>query len=134
MFLYLSDVTAAHGPTRIVSRELTRDVPLIDLQFPRARVSPERIAEWEAAAGSAVGPKGSLLVYSADVVHRGTEMSLAGGGRFFFNLAYRAAGADWVGANPWPRSRQPSSSALPPCRRPRWPISGSSPPRIRPIS
>jgi hypothetical protein len=103
MFLYLSDVTAAHGPTRIVSRELTRDVPLIDLQFPRARVSAERIAAWEAAAVSAIGPKGSLLVYSADVVHRGTEMTLAGGGRFFFNLAYRAAGADWVGANPWPR-------------------------------
>ena len=63
----------------------------------------ERMAAWEAAAVSAVGPRGSLLVYGADVVHRGTEMSLAGGGRFFFNLAYRAAGADWVGANPWPR-------------------------------
>lgn len=103
MFLYLSDVTLAHGATRIVSRELTRDVPLIDLAFPKARVSPERLVEWEAAAVSAVGPRGSLLIYGADVVHRGTEMSLAGGGRFFFNLAYRVAGADWVGANPWPR-------------------------------
>jgi hypothetical protein len=103
MFLYLSDVTAAHGPTRVVSRELTADVPLMKLSFPRARVSPERMAEWEAAAVSAVGPRGSLLVYAADTVHRGTEMTLAGGGRFFFNLAYRAAGADWVGANPWPR-------------------------------
>ena len=103
MFLYLSDVTLAHGATRIVSRELTRDVPLIDLAFPKARVSTERIADWEAAAVSAVGPRGSLLIYGAEVVHRGTEMSLAGGGRFFFNLAYRTAGADWVGANPWPR-------------------------------
>jgi hypothetical protein len=103
MFLYLSDVTAAHGATRIVSRELTADVPLMKLSFPHARVSPERIAQWEAASVSAVGPRGSLLVYGADVVHRGTEMTLAGGGRFFFNLAYRTAGADWVGANPWPR-------------------------------
>ena len=103
MFLYLSDVTTAHGATRIVSKTLTRDVPLIDLSFPRARVSPERLAAWEEAAQSAVGPRGSLLVYAADVVHRGTEMTLQNGGRFFFNLAYRTAGADWVGANPWPR-------------------------------
>jgi len=103
MFLYLCDVTLAHGATRIVSRELTSDVPLMALSFPRARVSAERLAQWERAAVSAVGPRGSLLVYSADVVHRGTEMSLPRGGRFFFNLAYRAAGADWVGANPWPR-------------------------------
>jgi hypothetical protein len=103
MFLYLSDVTREHGATRIVSRELTRDVPAMKLSFPEVRVSPERRAEWERAAVSATGPRGSLLCYSADVVHRGTEMSYPNGGRFFFNLAYRAAGADWVGANPWPR-------------------------------
>ncbi|HEY1707802.1 MAG TPA: phytanoyl-CoA dioxygenase family protein [Rhizomicrobium sp.] len=103
MFLYLSDVTVAHGTTRVVSRTLTADVPLMKLSFPRARVSDERHAEWERAAVSAAGPRGSLLVYGADVLHRGTEMSLAGGGRFFFNLAYRAAGADWIGGNPWPR-------------------------------
>jgi hypothetical protein len=103
MFLFLSDVTAAHGATRIVSRELTRDVPVMALSFPKARVSAARHAEWEAAAVSAVGPRGSLLIYSADTVHRGTEFTLPNSARFFFNLAYRAAGADWVGANPWPR-------------------------------
>ena len=103
MFLYLSDVTKAHGATRIVSRTLTRDVPLMKLSFPHARVPPERLAEWERIAISAVGPRGSLLIYGADVVHRGTAMTLPAGGRFFFNLAYRAAGADWVGGNPWPR-------------------------------
>jgi len=103
MFLYLSDVTPPHGATRIVSRTLTRDVPLVDLAFSRGRVPAERLAMWEASSISATGPRGSLLIYGADVVHRGTEMSLAGGGRFFFNLAYRAAGADWIGANPWPR-------------------------------
>jgi hypothetical protein len=103
MFLYLSDVTDAHGPTRIVSRELTADVSLADLTFPGARAPAERIAAWEAAAQRATGRRGSLLIYGADVVHGGTEMTLAGGGRFFFNLAYRAAGADWVGGSPWPR-------------------------------
>jgi len=103
MFLYLSDVTLAHGATRVVSRELTKDVPVMMLRFPEARVSTERLQEWERAAVSATGPRGSLLIYGADVVHRGTEMTAPGGGRFFFNLAYRTAGADWVGANPWPR-------------------------------
>jgi hypothetical protein len=103
MFLYLSDVTAEHGPTRIVSKELTRETPVARLQFPRADAPDDIHAQWEAASQTAVGPKGSLLVYGADVVHRGTEMTLPGGGRFFFNLAYRPAGADWVGANPWPR-------------------------------
>lgn len=103
MFLYLSDVTLAHGPTRVVSRALTKDVPVIKLSFPEARVPKERIEAWERAAVSAIGPRGSLLVYGADVVHRGTEMTQPGGGRFFFNLAYRTADADWVGANPWPR-------------------------------
>jgi hypothetical protein len=69
----------------------------------QARVPEATLTAWETAAVSATGPRGSLLVYGADVVHRGTEMTLPGGGRFFFNLAYRIAGADWVGANPWPR-------------------------------
>ncbi len=103
LFLFLSDVTAAHGPTRIVSRMLTDDVPVMTLSFPRARVPAERHAAWEAEAVSATGPRGSLLVYSADVVHRGTEMTVERGGRFFFNLAYRVAGSDWIGGNPWPR-------------------------------
>jgi hypothetical protein len=103
MFLFLSDVTKEHGATRIVSKTLTGDVPVMDLSFPRARVSDERHAAWEQAAVSATGPRGSLLVYSADVVHRGTSMTVPGGGRFFFNLAYRVAGADWIGGNPWPR-------------------------------
>jgi hypothetical protein len=103
MFLYLSEVTATHGPTRIVSRELTRETPVMSLSFPQARAPAKQQAAWEAASVTAVGPRGSLLIYSADVVHRGTEMTEPGGGRVFFNLAYRAAGADWVGANPWPR-------------------------------
>jgi hypothetical protein len=102
MFLYLSDVTEAHGPTRIVSRELTRDTPLATMRFDGPK-APELVAAWEASATNATGPRGSLLVYGADVVHRATRMTLAAGARFFFNLAYRPAGADWVGANPWPR-------------------------------
>src|SRR5690348_2169559 len=82
MFLYLSDVTEAHGPTRIVSRELTADVPLASMRFDGPKAA-DRVAAWEAAARNAVGPRGSLLVYGADVVHRATQMTQPGGARFF---------------------------------------------------
>src|SRR5262249_17003865 len=49
MFLYLSDVTLPHGATRIVSKTLTQDVPVLDLSFPRVRVDDARYAQWEAS-------------------------------------------------------------------------------------
>lgn len=98
LFLYLSDVTAARGATRVVSKRRTADVSHDDLYFHKA--GRLRDDEHEVAA---VGAAGSVLAYSADTVHRGTTMTEPGAGRFFFNLAYRPAGVDWVGALPWPR-------------------------------
>ena len=98
LFLYLSDVTEERGATRVVSRQITSAVPRGDVVLHQAgRV---RLDEHEVAA---VGPAGSVLAYSADTVHRGAAMTEPGAGRFFFNLAYRPAGIDWVGALPWPR-------------------------------
>jgi ectoine hydroxylase-related dioxygenase (phytanoyl-CoA dioxygenase family) len=98
LFLYLSDVTEARGATRVVSKRRTADLPHGDLFFHAAgRVS---LDEHEVAA---VGPAGSVLAYGADTVHRGSAMTEPGAGRFFFNLGYRPAGVDWVGALPWPR-------------------------------
>lgn len=98
LFLYLSDVTEARGATRVVSSTLTRDLARGGLQFPG--LGGLELDEHEVAAE---GPAGSVLAYAADTVHRGSSMTEAGAGRFFFNLAYRKAGVDWVGALPWPR-------------------------------
>jgi hypothetical protein len=98
LFLYLSDVTEARGATRVVSRTLTASLPRGELWFHAA--GAVRLDEHEVAA---VGPAGSVLAYSADTVHRGAAMTEPGASRFFFNLAYRPAGVDWVGALPWPR-------------------------------
>lgn len=98
LFLFLSDVTEERGATRVVSRTHTRDLPAGELFFHEAgRV---RLDDHEVAA---VGPAGSVLAYAADTVHRGSAMTEAGAGRFFFNLGYRPVGVDWVGALPWPR-------------------------------
>jgi ectoine hydroxylase-related dioxygenase (phytanoyl-CoA dioxygenase family) len=98
LFLYLSDVTVERGATRVVSKTLTSSLPRDDLWFHRS--GAVRLDEHEVAA---VGPAGSVLAYSADTVHRGSSMTEPGAGRFFFNLAYRQRGADWIGALPWPR-------------------------------
>lgn len=103
MFLFLSDVAEDDGPTRIVSRTLTDDVPLIELTERGAMTGSQQVADWERSATNALGPRGSLLVYSSDILHRGTDMRRPNGSRFYFNLGYRVAGADWVGSNPWPR-------------------------------
>jgi hypothetical protein len=98
LFLFLSDVTVARGATRVVSKAITASIPRDELWFHRS--GPVRLDEHEIAAE---GPMGSVLAYSADTVHRGSTMTEAGAGRFFFNLAFRQAGADWTGALPWPR-------------------------------
>lgn len=103
LFLFLSDVGTEHGPTRIVSRRLSDAVPLASINGLGTQTDSDLVRTWEASSTLAVGPKGTLLVYAADIVHRGTDMRLPGGGRFLYSIGYRAAGADWVGSNPWPR-------------------------------
>jgi len=98
LFVYLSDVTEERGATHIVSRSLTAEIPHDKLFFQNS--GSIVMDEHEVAAE---GPAGSVLAYSADTVHRGTNMTELGAGRFFFNLGYRAAGVDWAGALPWPR-------------------------------
>ena len=98
LFLYLSDVTADRGATRVVSRTVTRDIQNERFYFQNA--GAYRFDDDEVAAE---GPAGSVLAYAADTVHRGADMVEPGAGRFFFNLGYRQAGIDWTGDLPWPR-------------------------------
>jgi hypothetical protein len=98
LFVYLSDVTEERGATHVVSRTKTAGLANHELYFDRAGalvMDDDEVA--------AEGVAGSVLAYSADTVHRGTDMTEPGASRFFFNLAYRVGGADWVGALPWVR-------------------------------
>lgn len=98
LFVYLSDVTEERGATHVVSRTRTAEIQRDRLYFQNA--GDVVLDDFEAAAE---GPAGSVLAYSADTVHRGTDMTEPGASRFFFNLGFRIGGADWVGALPWPR-------------------------------
>jgi hypothetical protein len=105
-FLYLTDVDEPLGPTHVVSQTLTREIPPPGSFLPDGRY--DHLYDHESVA---TGPRGSVLAYRGDTVHRGVDMTA--GTRVTFNLGYRAAGADWVGANPWPRKGvAPSWAAL----------------------
>src|SRR6202163_3717880 len=69
-FIFLSDVTADDGPTRIVPHEKAKDVPFTPLYF-----EPGALAGAEVPA---IGPAGSLLVYRTDILHRGSNFTGVG--------------------------------------------------------
>ena len=91
-FLYLSDVTAAENPTRLVSIRQTRGVS------PRTPVlMPDFAPEIYAAEQPAIAPRGSYLAYRSDVFHRGGPFAQSGTARFLLALAFKRAGQDWLG-------------------------------------
>jgi hypothetical protein len=97
MFVYLSEVAPGNGPTRVVSWERTQGLPLVEL------IPGGESVELDSDEVAAVGSAGSILCYSADTVHRGSNLTDPGGVRFFMHLAWRPATAEWVGGSPWPR-------------------------------
>jgi len=94
-FIFLSDVTAEDGPTRIVPQEKTKDVPFTPLYF-----EPGALADAEVPA---VGPAGSLLVYRTDVLHRGSNFTGVGRSRFSILADFQARGTTWGGKMSWPK-------------------------------
>jgi hypothetical protein len=94
-FVFLSDVTEADGPTRIVPQEHGRAVPFTPLYF-----EPGDLA---AAEVPAVGPAGSLLVYRTDILHRGSNFAGAARSRFSLLADYQQRGTTWGGKMAWPK-------------------------------
>jgi hypothetical protein len=94
-FIFLSEVTAADGPTRIVPWASGRDVPFTPLYIPLGDLAEHEIP--------AVGPAGSLLVYRTDILHRGSNITGAGSSRFSLLADYQARGTTWGGKMAWPK-------------------------------
>lgn len=96
--LYLSDVTEDLGPTRLVSRRHTAQVPLHAEHLSKAEYQSVYAAEQ-----SAVAPAGSLLAFSPDVMHRATNLVAPDGVRFTVMLGYQCTGHPWQGYKSWPK-------------------------------
>jgi hypothetical protein len=97
-FLYLSDVTDADNPTRLVSVRdsagATENYPLVG-QY--GVIVPGMEPDLYPMERRAPGGRGSYLAYRSDVFHRGAPFASARTARFVMGLAFKRAGQDWIG-------------------------------------
>lgn len=93
-FIFLSDVGEENGPTAVLPRHLTDHIPLGSRRLPDEPT-------WRKHQKLATGPAGSLLMYSYDVFHRGTNLVGEGQSRFMVLLDYRRADAPWITRQGW---------------------------------
>jgi hypothetical protein len=94
-FIYLSDVTAGDGPTRIVPYEDGIDVPFTPLYIGRGAMADCEVPM--------TGPAGSLLMYRSDVLHRGSNFTAEGHSRFSLLVDFQMRGTTWGGKMAWPK-------------------------------
>ena len=107
-FIFLSDVTEADGPTRIVPYEDGKDVAYTPLYLPFGSLADAEVP--------CTGPAGSLLVYRTDILHRGSEMTGTGRSRFSILADFQVRGTTWGGKMAWPKqSPERWAKFLPQC-------------------
>jgi hypothetical protein len=97
LLIYLSDVTASNGATRMVSRRKTADIPV-----ERHTLSFHDYGHLYEEAGEASGTAGSIVAYRPDVYHRSVDVTEPGASRFILHVAYRPTIAEWGGYQAWP--------------------------------
>jgi len=96
IFIWLHDVPEDHGPTHIVPMGVTRALPAMPHGYLRA----ERPELYDAEV-SAAGPAGTVVAYSTDTFHRGTQLTAPGAARFTAHVSYRHAANAWTGRHSW---------------------------------
>ena len=94
--LYYSDVTDELGPTWVVSKEQTTDVPL----WPTHRTR-KRSAELYKHERPVLANPGDLLLFGMRTWHRAGGITAEEGARFSHHLVYRAAAHDFQGYHQW---------------------------------
>ncbi len=100
-FIYLSDVTPDTAATRVVSRQLTGDIPV-----ERTYLSTDQYPELYQAEVPATGSAGSIFVYRPDVYHRGVRMTAPRSARFMVHVSYKPAATDWLGSHALPNAAE----------------------------
>lgn len=100
-FILLSDVTEADGPTKLIPRPVGDPIP-----FTPRELEPGDLWDQEVAA---TGPAGTLLIYTTDILHRGSAFLGEGRSRFALLADYAERGRPWMGKMSWPgRALDPS--------------------------
>jgi hypothetical protein len=96
LFIWLCDVPEELGPTHVVPRSVTADLPAL----PHGYLRTERPALYDAEV-SAAGGAGTVVAYSTETFHRGTELISPGTARFSAHVSYRHADATWLSRHAW---------------------------------
>lgn len=97
IILYYTDVTPKHGPTRVVSQELTRGGSL----WPPFR-SREEYPELYEKEKRVLVKAGGMLIFGMQTFHRGSAMTAPSGVRWTQHLVYRARRHQFCGYQAWP--------------------------------
>jgi hypothetical protein len=93
-FILLSDVTAHDGPTMVIPRATGDEVPFVPRELAMGELVDQEVA--------IVGPAGSILLYTTDVLHRGSTMTGSTSSRFSLLSDYSERGNPWMGKMSWP--------------------------------
>ncbi|MBV9794456.1 MAG: phytanoyl-CoA dioxygenase family protein [Actinobacteria bacterium] len=96
LFIWLSDVPEDHGPTHVVPLPVTAGVAAL----PHGYLRTER-PDFYQHERSAAGPAGTVVAYSTDTFHRGTEITAPRSARFSAHVSYRHADNSWTGRQAW---------------------------------
>ena len=96
MFIWLSDVPEDHGPVHVVPLPVTAGVPAL----PNGYLRSERPDFYEHEQSGA-GPAGTVVAYSTDTFHRGTEITAPRSARYSAKVSYRHADNSWAVRHAW---------------------------------
>ena len=96
MILYYTDVTEEMGPTCVVSKERTSDLPL----WPTFRTRKKDAALYKLEE-QVIAKAGALLIFGMRTFHRASAMTADFGVRFSHHLVYRAAKFGFQGYHQW---------------------------------
>ncbi len=97
-FIYFSDVSEAHGPTHYVTRRES-----LNAGIPPATFGEDLTKQGELAllARSSAAPAGSIMAYSIDVFHRGTNLTAPGGHRYAMTACFKRSNNEGIGYMAW---------------------------------
>jgi phytanoyl-CoA dioxygenase PhyH len=99
---YFSDVSEAHGPAHYVTRTDSAKVSGPEGTLSNDRDVQSRMQDQlKRYARSSASRAGSVLPYSIDIFHRGTNMTAPHGHRYAIMACYKAAGDESIGYHAW---------------------------------
>ena len=96
ILIYYCDIDESLGPTSVIPRDQTKDMPLVPYIRPRGQYP-----ELYKLEQPLLVPAGSLFIYDLSTFHRGSSLTCSRGVRITHHIAYRRGDAPWVGYKTW---------------------------------